>query len=258
MAGDDADPAVPGYDPDISAELYTTNGDTDTHMTVRYGTLGFTPEMTTCSTVSESIPTTSGMPEDCVSGFIFPDDEELIQAEFAKNIPFALAAGRSALDPDDPVSVVGESTPDFVVDAFDVSYGTAAAGGHDRPACPARRADELHRQRRASPDRQRARMAGRRAVRQHPRRLLRRAARHRRPARRPATRSRSGSPAASAAPGIVASEHFTYTVSNDIGGNVLILAAEDVTGISPAQARSHERQVRRRDGRLAHRGRSDQ
>lgn len=47
MAGDDAHPAVPGYDPDISAELYTTNGDTDTHATVKYGTLGFTPEMTT-------------------------------------------------------------------------------------------------------------------------------------------------------------------------------------------------------------------
>ena len=30
MVGDDADPAIPGYDPDISAELYTTNGDTDT------------------------------------------------------------------------------------------------------------------------------------------------------------------------------------------------------------------------------------
>ena len=29
MVGDDAHPAVPGYDPDISAELYTTNGDTD-------------------------------------------------------------------------------------------------------------------------------------------------------------------------------------------------------------------------------------
>ena len=56
MAGDDANPAVPGYDPDISAELYTTNGDTDTHMTVRYGTLGFTPEMTTCQTVSDSDP----------------------------------------------------------------------------------------------------------------------------------------------------------------------------------------------------------
>ena len=35
--------------------------------------------------------------------------------------------------------------------------------------------------------------------------------------------------------GTVASEHFTYTVHNDIGGDVLILAAEDVTGISPAQ-----------------------
>jgi len=34
MAGTDENPAVPGYDPDISAELYTTNGDTDTHMTV--------------------------------------------------------------------------------------------------------------------------------------------------------------------------------------------------------------------------------
>ena len=32
MAGDDANPAVPGYDPDISAELYTTNGETDGHM----------------------------------------------------------------------------------------------------------------------------------------------------------------------------------------------------------------------------------
>ena len=51
MAGDDANPAVPGYDPDISAELYTTNGDTDSHATVAYGTLGFTPEMTTCETV---------------------------------------------------------------------------------------------------------------------------------------------------------------------------------------------------------------
>ena len=56
MAGDDANPAIPGYDPDISAELYTTNGDTDTHATVEYGTLGFTPEMTTCETVSASIP----------------------------------------------------------------------------------------------------------------------------------------------------------------------------------------------------------
>ena len=29
MTGDDANPAVPGYDPDIAAELYTTNGEVD-------------------------------------------------------------------------------------------------------------------------------------------------------------------------------------------------------------------------------------
>ncbi len=123
MVGDDANPAVPGYDPDISAELYTTNGDTDSHATVRYGTLGFTPEMSTCQAAAESDPDDQWLPEDCVSVFTFPDDEELIAAEVAKNIPFALSVAKSAHRPDDPVSVVGRSTPDFVVDAFDVSYG---------------------------------------------------------------------------------------------------------------------------------------
>ncbi len=56
MVGDDENPAIPGYDPDISAELYTTNGDTDSHATVQNGTLGFTPEMTTCQTASASDP----------------------------------------------------------------------------------------------------------------------------------------------------------------------------------------------------------
>ena len=35
--------------------------------------------------------------------------------------------------------------------------------------------------------------------------------------------------------GRVTSEHFSYTVHDDIGGEVLILAVEDVTGLSPAQ-----------------------
>ncbi|MFD4421436.1 M14 family zinc carboxypeptidase [Agromyces sp. NPDC058484] len=123
MAGDDANPAVPGYDPDIAAELYTTNGDIDTHMQEAYGTLGFTPEMTTCEVASDSNPDDEWFAEDCQSGFNFPDDEALIQAEFEKNIPFALAVAESALDPDDPVSVVGRDTADFVVDPFTVSYG---------------------------------------------------------------------------------------------------------------------------------------
>ena len=82
LSGNDAEPAVEGTDPDISAELYTTNGDTDTHMTERYHTLGFTPEMSTCEAASDSVPDDEWKAEDCGSGFEFPDDEELVQAEF--------------------------------------------------------------------------------------------------------------------------------------------------------------------------------
>ncbi len=123
MAGDDQEPAVPGYDPDISAELYTTNGDTDTHLTEAHGTLGFTPEMSTCEAASESVPDDEWEAADCQSGFNFPDDEQLIQAEFEKNIPFALSVAESAGDPDDPASVVDRKAADFVPDTFDVSYG---------------------------------------------------------------------------------------------------------------------------------------
>ena len=124
MAGNDVDgSAIPGYDPDISAELYTTNGDTDSHMQEAYGALGFTPEMATCETASAEYDDDAFEPEDCESGFNFPDDERLVQEEFEKNIPFALAVAQSAADPDDPVSVVGLETPNFVVDSFDVSYG---------------------------------------------------------------------------------------------------------------------------------------
>ena len=123
MSGDDANPAIPGYDPDISAELYTTNGEVDSYFVEKYGSFGFTPEMSTCEDASDSVPDDEWVAEDCGSGFEFPDDEELIQAEFEKNIPFALAVAESAKDPDDPVSVVGRKAPDFEVDSFDVSYG---------------------------------------------------------------------------------------------------------------------------------------
>ncbi|KJL45085.1 MULTISPECIES: M14 family metallopeptidase [Microbacterium] len=124
MVGDDENPAVPGYDPDISAELYTTNGDLDSHMQEAHGTLGFTPEMSTCEAAVNSVPDDEWTEDDCqFLGFDFPDDEALIQAEFEKNIPFALAVAESAIDPDDPVSVVGRDAEDFRVDSFTVSYG---------------------------------------------------------------------------------------------------------------------------------------
>jgi hypothetical protein len=232
MVGDDANPAVPGYDPDISAELYTTNGDTDTHATVKYGTLGFTPEMSTCTAAAESDPNDEWLPENCASDFIFPDDEDLVAAEVSKNLPFALAVARSTHDPDDPVSVVGLSTPDFVVDAFDTSYGRT-----QQVAVTARRA--------LRDVRMHYRVNGG-AVRTSGVREWKGGERYGdthddyyAELRGTVTRTKPGDSVevwfSGRKRGTVSSEHFTYTVHSDIGGDVLVLAVEDVTGISPAQ-----------------------
>ena len=253
MAGDDAKPAVPGYDPDISAELYTTNGDTDTHATVENGTLGFTPEMTTCETVSASIPDDEWLPEDCLSGFNFPDDEELIQAEFEKNIPFALAVAKSTHDPDDPVSVVGRTAADFVSDPFAVSHGRSQPvavtakkaikdlrlkysvnGGPTRSVKTSQweggeRYGDTHHDYYGE---FRGTVTG----------------------TAPGDSVKVWFTGVKPGKGPVSSDPFTYRVANDIGGDVLILAAEDVTGISPAQGVT-SREVRRRLRRRSDRGR---
>ncbi|NJP32600.1 M14 family metallopeptidase [Micromonospora thermarum] len=234
MAGDDAHPAVPGYDPDISAELYTTNGDTDTHATVRYGTLGFTPEMSTCQAAAASDPDDEWRPEDCVSGFIFPDDEDLIAAEVAKNLPFALAVAKSTHDPDDPVSVVGRSTADFVVDAFDTSYGR-----NQQVASITRRALKNVRMHytvngsRPKTVSVREWQGGERYGDTHDDYYaeLRGTVTGTRPGDRVEVWFSGSKPGA----GKVTSDRFTYRVHDDIGGDVLVLAMEDVTGLSPAQ-----------------------
>ncbi|MGW6201968.1 M14 family zinc carboxypeptidase [Kribbella sp. NPDC055110] len=234
MAGDDAHPAVPGYDPDISAELYTTNGETDGHVTDKYGTMAFTPEMSTCQTASAADPNDQWLPEDCVSVFSFPDDEALIQAEFAKNIPFALSVAKSAHDPDDPVSVVGRKAADLVADPFAVSYGTTQP-----VAVIAKRAlknlrinyringgdvinDKVAEWKGGerygdSGDRYYAEFRG----------TVRRT--------KPGDSVEVWFSGNKVGTGAVSSEHFTYHVATDIGGKVLILAAEDVTGASPLQ-----------------------
>ncbi|HEY8480684.1 MAG TPA: M14 family zinc carboxypeptidase [Spirillospora sp.] len=123
LLGDIDNPAVPGYVPQLSAQLYTTNGETDGYADNMFGTLSITPEMATCRTAAESDPDDEWEPGDCGSVFEFPDDEALIQKEFEKNLPLALAVGKSAHNPDEPVSPVGRTTPDFKTDAFTTSYG---------------------------------------------------------------------------------------------------------------------------------------
>ncbi|MEH1015185.1 M14 family zinc carboxypeptidase [Micromonospora sp. CPCC 206060] len=234
MVGDDDHPAVPGYDPDLSAELYPTNGDTDSHATVRYGTLGFTPEMSTCESAAASDPDDQWRPEDCISGFIFPDDEKLIAAEVAKNLPFALAVAKSAADPDDPVSVVGRSTPDFVVDAFDTSYGrTQQVAATVRRALKNVRMHYTVNGGRPRTVAVREWKGGERYGDTHNDYYaeLRGTVTGARPGDRVEVWFTGSKPGA----GPVASEHFTYRVHTDIGGDVLVLAMEDVTGLSPAQ-----------------------
>ncbi len=232
LAGDDAHPAVEGYDPDISAELYTTNGDTDSHAQVRTGAIGFTPEMSTCETISNLYPDDQWDAANCQSGFNFPDDEKLVEDEFRKNVPFALSVATSAKDPANPVSVVGRSTTDLTVDTFDTSYGS-----RQQVAVEAKRSLRdvtLHYRingGRERTDRTREWRGGERYGDDMDKYFAER--------RGTVTKARAKDKVqvwftARNGRKTVKSAPFTYTVADKIGSDVLVLAAEDVTGVSPA------------------------
>jgi murein tripeptide amidase MpaA len=123
IVGDIDHPAVPNYNPQLGAQLYTTNGETDGHMETNFGTLTQTPEMATCETASAADPDDEWEPEDCPSGFSFPDDEALIEQEAENNFRYAIDVAKSAQTPDHPVSPVGRTVPDFDADEFGTSYG---------------------------------------------------------------------------------------------------------------------------------------
>jgi hypothetical protein len=121
LSGTDDDPAIKGeqpgaphfYDPDVAAELYITNGETTDHAHTKYGTLAWTPEMDVAD------PVRGGGD----SVFKFQDSEADLEQVFEKNIPFALDVARSAKDPANPVSHLGNEAADFEIKPFDVSYG---------------------------------------------------------------------------------------------------------------------------------------
>jgi murein tripeptide amidase MpaA len=122
LAGTPENSAIPGYYPQVSSELYTTNGEADGHAANVNGMMMFTPEMTTCQTASAIDPNDAWEARSCQSGFNFPDDEKLIQGEFAKNVPFALSVAETAAHPDQPSSSVGLTAADFTLDPFTTSY----------------------------------------------------------------------------------------------------------------------------------------
>lgn len=108
LAGTTVNPAIPGYKPKLSTELYPTNGETASWADAQAGALAYTIEL------GEGLPG---------SGFAFPDNEALIELEYQLNRPFALDLARSAADPAHPVSHLGNTAPAFVVDRFGTSYG---------------------------------------------------------------------------------------------------------------------------------------
>ncbi|MEV1021637.1 M14 family zinc carboxypeptidase [Streptomyces sp. NPDC050264] len=136
LAGTPDNSAIPGYHPQVSSELYTTNGEADGHAANVNGVSMFTPEMSTCQTASNVDPNDAWRPQDCASIFTFPDDEKLIQDEFAKNVPFALSVAETASHPDQPSSSVGLDAPDFTPATFSTSY---ARGGDQEVSVVARK-----------------------------------------------------------------------------------------------------------------------
>ena len=97
-AGTDKKPAVQGYNPGVGADLYTTNGEQTDYAAADQGALAITPELGEGNQGS---------------GFEFPDSEGQVQHEFTINRDFAVAAARSATDPDNPVSPVNIKTQPF-------------------------------------------------------------------------------------------------------------------------------------------------
>ncbi len=106
LGGLDDDPAIPGFNPGQSADtLYVTNGETTDYADTTAGTVSYTPEL------GEG---------HAGSGFVFPDDEGLIQAEFEKTLPFHMGLARSAAHPANPDSPTGIDVEPFYLDADDI------------------------------------------------------------------------------------------------------------------------------------------
>jgi hypothetical protein len=123
LAGDDDNPAVPGFDPDVSAELYTTNGDVTDDAYHAFGTLAYTVELD--GGTGPAVGGTDGTDPNAYApgGFVFQDKEADIAAEAKKNFAFALDLGRSANDPANFKSHLGNTAPDLVPTTFPISYG---------------------------------------------------------------------------------------------------------------------------------------
>jgi hypothetical protein len=123
LSGNRDNPAIPDFVPGLSSDvLYVTNGEMTDYANSTAGTIAWTPEL------EPGCPT---------CGFVFPDDPNLVQKEWKKQLAFVLDVAKSALDPAHPVSHLGLSTRPLLIKSddtykaglpslnftFDYSYG---------------------------------------------------------------------------------------------------------------------------------------
>jgi hypothetical protein len=114
LSGNRDNPAIPEFEPGLSSDvLYVTNGETTDFAHAQRDTLAWTPELS------------DGEGD---GGFVFPDDEAQVQAEFERVLPYALDVAKSAANPEDPVSHLGLETKPFYLKSDDTyKYGLPLA-----------------------------------------------------------------------------------------------------------------------------------
>ena len=124
LAGwDDDHPSIPDSDPDVSGELYTTNGDVTGHAYNRYGALAYTVELTGGS--GPGVGGTVDGPNSFLPGRLqLPGLRGRRRGGVpAQHRQFALDLARSANNPGRPKSHIGNVAPDFVPTKFKWGYG---------------------------------------------------------------------------------------------------------------------------------------
>jgi hypothetical protein len=218
LAGDDENPAIEGSDPDLGAELYITNGDTNDFAYSQKDVLSYTPEGTPASDPN-------------VTGFEFEDDEAAIEGEFQRHLPFVLDMAQAAADPAElPGNQFGAETPNFEVDSFKDSYGTPQAVQANVKRSLG--AVEMRYQVNGGPTHSvdtKEFTGGERYYREDD------VYYHRVRGRVTAGAGAGDKVKVWFVAGGEESGAFTYTVRSDTGRRVLVLAAEDYTGASPGQ-----------------------
>jgi hypothetical protein len=105
LTGNKDNPAIPNSFAGLSSDvLYVTNGEMTDYAHSVHGTLAWTPEL------EPGCPT---------CGFVFPDNEAQVQAQFEKTLAFDLDVAKSAADPANPVSHLGITTKPFYLRSDD-------------------------------------------------------------------------------------------------------------------------------------------